>query len=123
MDVSLSELRELVKDREAWRAAIHEVAKSRTRLSDWSDLIWKGNTDHNEILTKKPSFNSAFYFVHVLKAERNRRPQGQFIYLFIFVFLWILKVLSVAENLGEMKFIKKDIYFPPSFKQIYSGLV
>ena len=34
MDVSLSELRELVKDREAWRAAIHGVTKSRTRLSD-----------------------------------------------------------------------------------------
>ena len=34
MDVSLSELRELVTDREAWRAAIHEVANSRTRLSD-----------------------------------------------------------------------------------------
>ena len=34
MDVSLSELRELVTDREAWRAAIHRVAKSRTRLSD-----------------------------------------------------------------------------------------
>ena len=34
MDVSLSELRELVKNREAWRAAVHVVAKSRTRLSD-----------------------------------------------------------------------------------------
>ena len=34
MDVSLSELRELVTDREAWSAAIHEVAKNRTRLSD-----------------------------------------------------------------------------------------
>ena len=34
MDVSLSELQEMVMDREAWRAAIHGVTKSRTRLSD-----------------------------------------------------------------------------------------
>ena len=39
MDVSLGELRELVMNREAWRAVIHGVAKSQTRLSDWSDLI------------------------------------------------------------------------------------
>ena len=40
MYVSLSELRELVMDREAWRAAIHGAAKSRTRLSDWTGLNW-----------------------------------------------------------------------------------
>ena len=51
MDMSLSELQELVMDREAWRAAIHGVARRRTRLSDWTELklegrgVRKRNTD------------------------------------------------------------------------------
>ena len=39
-DMNLSKLRELVMDREAWRAAIHGATKSRTRLSDWTELNW-----------------------------------------------------------------------------------
>ena len=60
MDMSLGELRELVMDREAWRAVIHGVAKGRTRLSDWTELNWNQKlsetTEHRATVLIKKMF-------------------------------------------------------------------
>ena len=68
---SLSELRELVRDMEAWHAVIHGVAKSRTRLSDWTELIPHETADTDPTLY--PSILCdiimTMYFVHVSNTQ------------------------------------------------------
>ena len=62
MDMGLGELRELVMDREAWRAVIHGVTKSRTWLSDWTELNWMC---HREGLFCVEIIRCSFSFVNL----------------------------------------------------------
>ena len=74
MDMSLSELQELVIDREAWRAAIHGVTKSWTRLSDWTELNWSIENPiqayikktNKQIKTKQKTKTKCWYIVVLL---------------------------------------------------------
>ena len=78
MDMSLGELWELMMDREAWRAAIHGVSKSRTRLSDWTEL---NKTQREASSWKKQTIYVYFSLSTPSKDEKNIFPTTRYFML------------------------------------------
>ena len=104
MDVSLSELQELVMEREAWRAAIHGVAESRTRLSNWTELNWTGG-----LVGKESACNSGDAGDEDSIPGSERSPRGGHGNLFQYYCLenpkdrgaWLAIVHGVAKRVGH----------------------
>ena len=112
MDMSLSELRDMVMDREAWHAAIHGVAKSRTRLSDWTELNW---TDRLIIYGLYYVEVGSFY-AHFLKSF-NHKWVLNFVKAFFFGIYWddrmffIFQFVSMVYDTDWFAYIE-DSFIP-----------
>ena len=111
MDTGLSKLQEMVMDREAWHAVIHGVAKSRTRLSDWTELNWWRFISCNKCSTGEWHWlGGRLCIVRAVGRWEISVPSFQFfIFIFIYVCIWLSRVLVVALGIFNLHCSIRDL--------------
>ena len=107
MGMGLGELRELVMDREAWRAAVHGITKSRTRLSNWTELNWTDEAEVDAFLELSCFFNNptdiSNWSLVSLPVLNPAWTSGSSQFMYCWSLAWRILSITLLDNVRKHK--------------------